>query len=258
MNALIVGTDKKPILDLLGSSPFLLIDDGPLIDKLSLPQRRKVVIFDIKRHHLNPLHKLDYLRAREFVAVIDAVFPEGADTLTKKNANFVLLETLLNDEKPRYLNTLIEEPDKKDAARQDAYQKIQTLMLSPVLSSVLCKPTNFSLSGIVLARLDRSMLGDFDSLIIGLMLMSSYRGQIILPDGFYLRDHHISLVREQRLIAAVNTLSELPERLRQAVLSIPTKIAAHALYEDAEVLARYRGLVPNTIEHSDFISEAMG
>ncbi len=47
----------------------------------------------------------------------------------------MLLETLL-DHKRGYLNTLLE-PDRKDAARQDAYQKIATLLLSPVLRSVL-------------------------------------------------------------------------------------------------------------------------
>jgi hypothetical protein len=36
--------------------------------------------------------------------------------------------------------------DKKDPGKQDAYQKIETLPLSPVLHAVLCQPTNFSLN----------------------------------------------------------------------------------------------------------------
>jgi hypothetical protein len=55
----------------------------------------------------------------------------------------------------------------------------------------------------------------------------------------------------------VDTLSELPERLRHALLSIPDKVAATALPEDAEVLAQHRGLVARTVEHTDFIAEAI-
>jgi hypothetical protein len=254
MNQLIVGTDKSSFQQVSGN--FLFIDDGVLIDELDLPSRKKVVRFDVREHRFNPLHKIDYKRARDFVSVIDAVFPEGADTLTKKNANFILLEALLSE--PEYLNTLIEQPDKKDAARQDAYQKIQTLMFSPVLSAVLCKPINFSLRGIVLARLDRAVLGDFDAFVLGSLLISQFKGQVVVPDfGFYGREHHIGLIRQGRLIAGVDTLSGLPEKLRQALLSIPDKVAATALPKDAELLAKYHGLAPQTNEFNDFVREAM-
>jgi hypothetical protein len=255
MNQLIVGTDKSSFQQVSGN--FLFMDDGPLIDELEIPQRKKVVRFDVKKHHFNPLHKIDYKRARDFVSVIDAVFPEGADTLTRKNANYELLQALLCGE-PRTLSTLIEEPDKKDAAKVDAYQKIQTLLLSPVLSAVLSKPINFSLRGIALARLDRTVLGDFDAFVLGSLLISQFKGQVVVPDfGFYGREHHIGLIRQGRLIAGVDTLSGLPEKLRQALLSIPEKIAATALPEDAEVLAQHRGLVARTVEHTDFIAEAV-
>jgi len=62
---------------------------------------------------------------------------------------------------------------------------------------------------------------------------------------------------EGRLIAGVNSLSELSPRLRQAVLLNPDKIAAGATYEDAETLAAYRGLAPRTVGHKDFLAEAM-
>jgi hypothetical protein len=218
-NALIIGADKSAILDSVGSSNFLMIHDGPLIDELTVPSRRKVTQFDVKKHHLDPLHKIDYRGAREFMSIIDAIFPEGDNTLTKKNANFVLLNALL--ERPTYLDKLLT-PDKKDAARQDAYQKIQTLLLSPVLKSVLCAPTNFSLRGVVLARLDRAVLGDFDAFVLANLLISQYKGQVIIPDfGFYGRGHHISLIRQGRLVAGVTTLSEVPVALRQALLTIP-------------------------------------
>jgi hypothetical protein len=255
MNALIVGANKTPILDHVDSSHFLLIDDGPLIDALVIPPRRKVVHFDIKKHHLNPLHEMDYRRAREFISILDAVFPEGDSTLTKKNANFVLLNALL--EEPTRLDKLLR-GDKRDPAKQDAYQKIETILLSPVLRLVLCEPTNFSMKGIVLARLDRAVLGDFDAFVLANLLISQFEGQVIIPDfGFYGREHHISLIRQERLVAGVNTLSELPLRLQQALLTVPDKIASRTTSEDAEILAKYRGFVRHTIEHSDFVHEAM-
>jgi hypothetical protein len=202
---------------------------------------------------------MDYRRAREFVSVIGAIFPEGENTLTKKNADFVLLNALL--EKPAYIDRLLT-PDKKDAARQDAYQKIQTLLLSPVLSWVLCQPTNFPLHGIVVARLDRAVLGDFDAFVLANLLISQFKGQVIIPDfGFYGREHHISLIRQNRLVAGVNALSELSGPLYGAALSIPERIASRTLYDDAETLAKYAGLRPDPTREDNpynrFIKEAM-
>lgn len=255
MNSLIVGANKRPLLEYVDATSFLFIDDGPLIDALDIPVRRKVVGFDVAKHHLNPLHEIDYRRAREFLAVMDAIYPEGENTLTKKNANFVLLEALLDE--PTRLDKLLR-GDKRDPAKQDAYQKIATLLLSPVLKSVLCAPTNFSLKGIVLARLDRAILGDFDSFVLANFLISQFQGQVIVPDfGFYGREHHVALIRQNWLVAGVNTLSELPERLRQALLTVPEKIASRTTSEDAEVLAKYRGFIPHTIEHSDYMDAAM-
>lgn len=258
MNFLLVGADKTPLLEVELSRDVLIVDDGPLIDSLEIPARRKVTRFDISKHHLNPLHQMDYRRAREFVAVMDAVFPEGENTLTKKNSNFVLLNALLD--KPTYLHQLIEEPDKKDAARVDAYQKIATLMLSPVLSAVLCKPTNFSLKGIVLAKLDRAKLGDFDAFVLANLLISQFQGTIILPDGgFYLRDHHISLIRQERLVAGLTTLAGVhSDRLRQELLTIEEKVGSKATFADADELANYSGFAKRQTGHTDSIGTAMG
>ena len=97
MNLLSVGADKTSILECVDySSNFLILDDGPLIDALTV-KRRKVVEFDVTRHHLNPLHGMNYRPAREFVSVLDAVFPEGESTLTKENARFEILSALLDD-----------------------------------------------------------------------------------------------------------------------------------------------------------------
>lgn len=167
MNALIVGTKKQPIIQNLPDA-FLLIDDGELIDAVELPKRRTVTIFDPLVHAFNPLKGMNYRRARDFIAVLDAVFPEGESTLTRKNSNFVLLEALLN--KPKRLDTLI--PAKSDSAYVDARQKIQTLLFSPTLKNVLTRPTNISFKGIMLAKLNRAELGDFDCFVLANLLIS--------------------------------------------------------------------------------------
>jgi hypothetical protein len=66
----------------------------------------------------------------------------------------------------------------------------------------------------------------------------------VLDFGFYGREGHVSLIRENRLIAGLNTLQELAPKLRQNVLLTKDKVASGATVEDAETLARYERLVP--------------
>jgi hypothetical protein len=246
-NVLIVGSNKEPVLDYL-HHPFLLIDDGALIDQLDLPSSR---LFDVSIHSLDPLKDMTYKRARDFIAVLDAVFPEGPETLTHKNSNFVLLKALLSA--PERLDTLV--PDTKDT--RDAYQKIQTLLLSPVLKRVLTRRTNKSLKGTVLARLNRAELGDFDCFVLANLLISQYRGQVVIPDfGFYAHAGHTALMRQNRLVAGVNTLDEVPELKSQLLLS-ETRIASHSTVSDAAVLAEYAGILPNTGTFHDFIDDCV-
>jgi hypothetical protein len=50
-------------------------------------------------------------------------------------------------------------------------------LVSPVLQRVLCKPTNFSFkTSVILAKLDRVEIGDFDALVLGLLFMAHYKG----------------------------------------------------------------------------------
>lgn len=242
MNRLLVGKHKDfhdpPI-------PFLLIDDGEVIDALHLPPRRKATVLDFNKHSFNPLKDMDYRKAREFIAVLDAVFPEGENTLTKKTSNFVLLNALLSN--PKRLHKLVR-PSKTDTGQQDAYQKIATLMMSPVLERVLCRPTNFSFDGILLARLNRAELGDFDCFVLGNLLISQYQGQIIIPDfGFYACKHHTALIRQNRLIAGLNFLDEVLEDIRNNLLLIDDKVGHRCTAKDAETLAGYSGYAA----HSD-------
>ena len=257
---LILGTDKTDtILEHIPES-FLLIDDGPVIDALVLPKRRKVTRLDFSIHSFNPLKGMDYLKARQFIAILEAVFPEGADTLTRKNSNFILLKALLeNRARTRYLDTLIAPPDKKDTSAVDAYQKIETLLLSPVLKRFLCSPTKrFSLRGIILARLDRASMSDFDCFVLGNLLISAYPGQVVIPDfGFYAIPSHIQLMRQQRLFAGLHFFDEVAPKIRQNLLLMPTRFARRCTFDDAQTLAGYAGILRGTVAESDFIAAAM-
>jgi hypothetical protein len=82
---------------------------------------------------------MEYKRARDFAAVIDAVFPEGQNTLTAKNSRHALLLCLMN--KPKSLTKIIGKglplPLKTTVdALVEAQQKIDTLLLSPVPSAL--------------------------------------------------------------------------------------------------------------------------
>jgi hypothetical protein len=55
------------------------------------------------------------------------------------------------------------------------------------------------------ARVIRTFTGTVDALVLGLLLMAHYKGQVVVPDfGFYGRDAHVSLLREGRVIAGVS------------------------------------------------------
>jgi hypothetical protein len=120
---------------------------------------------------------------------------------------------------------------------------IDDLLVSPVLRRVLCNPTNFTFNpnSVIQARKDRVELWDFDALVLGLLLMSHAKGQVVVLDfGFYGRDIYSRLIREERLIAGVNFLSELPDNLRRTILLINEKIPSGTTVEDAEVRRPWR------------------
>ena len=120
------------------------------------------------------------------------------------------------------------------------------LLTSPVLKRVLCNPGDqfsFKPNSVILAKIDRAELGEFDALVLGLLLMAHYKGQVIVSDfGFYGRDAHVSLIREGRLIAGVNFLDELPDKLRHMAevkgISAPLGCKAMAFNADAVSLLK--------------------
>lgn len=248
MNQLYIGL--KNDIELPRGNFLLIHDEVP-----DVPRSR---IFDPLRHSFNPLEKINYRKACDFVDIIDALFPRGDSTLTKDTGLDHIADAL--EAAPKTLEALIEKPDKKSTTGHVwAYSKIKRILRSHVLFRVLCDQTTFKFkTRKIFARINRAELGDFDALVLGLFLMSHYKGQIVLPDGgFYLRELHISLIRENRLIAGVNYLNELSPKLRSAVLLMEDKVASGATYDDAITFAQFAGLTPKTNEHTDFIKDAM-
>jgi hypothetical protein len=238
MNRLHIGFSKTVELPKGG---FLFIDD----EAREIPRAR---VFNPLVHCFNPLKDIDHKRARQLAALLYTLAPEGESTLTVRNGRRALFKALLD-------------ADRLDRVKGDEEVQgmIDDILGSPVLRRVLCNPTNFSFNprSMIFARLNRAELGDFDALVLGILLMSHFKGQLIVPDlGFYGRDMHVSLIREERLIAGVNFLEELPDKLRPSCLLIKDKRLSGATVEDAETTARLMGLAKGTTGFNDFVKEA--
>jgi hypothetical protein len=243
MNRLYVGLRKEIELP---KGSFLFIGDD-------VPPHPKAKVFDPLEHRFNPLKDISYKRARELSDVLYTIAPQGENTLTVRNGKRRLLKALLSADR---LDRIKFEKDDEELRGT-----IEDLLQSPVLKSVLCTDDEFAFTGKnrkVFARINRAELGDFDALVLGLLLMAHYKGQLVVPDfGFYGREAHASLIREGRLIAGVNTLQELSPKLRQSVLLIEDKVASGATTDDAETLAAYARLTRDTVAYNDFVAGAI-
>jgi hypothetical protein len=252
MNTLLIGSADKTE-ELLDTTPgFLVIDDGPIADAF-IAEFPHAKLFDPAVHCFNPLKGIDYKRARDFAATIYSASPEGSETLTVRNGKRALTRLLLSGAK-----RIDKLPRSSDPGSVEANETIDDLLLSPVLQRVLCNPTNFSFKGSVVAKIDRATLGDFDAFVLGSLLIGQTQGQVIVPDfGFYGRMFHVALIRQERLTAGVNFLGELPVKLQQALLLIEEKIGQRCTWEDAQTLAQYARLVPNTTAHTELVQRLM-
>jgi hypothetical protein len=200
---------------------------------------------------------ITYRNVREIADILYTVSPQGENTLTVRNGKRALLKMLLDG--PERLDKLPTDYGKTETGPLEALATVDDILVSPVLRRVLCNPTNFSFNpnSKILARIDRAGLGDFDALVLGLLLMAHFKGQLVVPDfGFYGRDLHQAYIREGRLIAGVNFLRELPVKLRQAALLIDEKVPSGRTLEDAEMIAQYAGLVHGANNLKDFVQGA--
>jgi len=206
MNALFVGFARQVPIQRQGC--LFLCDD--------VPDVKRARVFDYRCHSINPLRNISYKKAREIADVLYTISPQGENTLTVRNGRRALLKALLSADRL----------DRIQSDDEEVRGLIDDILVSPVLRSVLCRPQNFSLNprSVILARLNRAEIGEFDCLVLGLFLAASFEGTICVPDaGFYLRDAHRSLIRENRLVLGVNHLSELSPKLRAAALLIENK-----------------------------------
>nr|WP_299912305.1 hypothetical protein [Sphingomonas bacterium] len=223
-----------------------------MIDQIEARSRE----FDPLKHSFNPLHKIDHRRARDLARILYAADPGGDTTLTTRNGRRALARLLLT---ATSLDTI--HGDTKDPGEAEAQALLDNVLFSPVVRSVLCEPANFALTGTILARLNRAELGDEDCYVMGNLLASLYRGTVVIPDlGFYAHPGHRTLIRQDRLIAGVNSLDELPE-FRSQLLTITRKEGSHCTWRDAEELAGYAGLRPDPArvnnEYNRFVDAAI-
>ncbi len=244
MNKLIVGFNKKVEPPKRG---LFIHDDVPDISRAR--------IFDPTKHSFNPLKDIDYRKARALADLIYTIYPQGENTLKVREGRWSLLPALLAAKR-------LDDVD----GNEEVQGVLGDLLQSPVLKRVLCSNANqfsFNPNSLILARINRAELGDFDALVLGLFLIEQFKGQVVVPDfGFYGRETHVSLIRETRLVAGVNFLGELAPRLRNATLLIKDREASGALFDDAVVLVQLAGLRPDP-SHDDnpynrFIDQAMG
>lgn len=247
----------------IGQSNITIPKNGCLFIHDEIPTIPRSRVFDPTKHSFNPLKDIDYRKATGIVDIFDALFSRGDTTLTKDTGLDFIADAL--EDNPTSLDTLIDEPGRgASPGHLWAYGKVRRLMRSPVLNRMLCSPTNFSFNprSTILARINRAELGDFDALAIGLFLIGHYQGQLVIPDfGFYGRDTHVSLIRENRLIAGVRFLDQLPNQLRNGILLVKDKVLSGALYDDAVLLAKHAGHHPDPLhddnDYNEFIYAAM-
>lgn len=259
MNALFVGKNSSDLSDIVRelSEPFLYINDT--VDGIPLPARTKVTRLDISKDSFNPLQDIDYRRARNFAEIVYAASPQGQNTLTVRNGKRALAKLILN---AGWLDRL--KHNSKDPDITEANNAVDDILFSPVLKHFLCNPartTNFSLEGIVLVQLDRATLTDFDAFLMGNLLIAAYQGQIVVPDfGFYACPFHTSLVRQERLIAGVQFLDQVPF-IKDTLLLMDRKEARTSTVKDAKTLASFAGLRPDPLrannDYEDFIDASI-
>jgi len=240
MNALHLGLNAVPELPKTGG--YLLISD-------EVPDIKDARVFDPLKHCFNPFEGMTEKKARRIAEVMYQITPGGEGTLTVRNGIRALPGCIMQ---AKHIGKL-KGSDEVESLRDD-------ILFSPVLRRVFTGKRNFFYKphSKVVARINRAELGDFDAKVLTFMLMEFYDGQLVVPDfGFYGRDVHASLIREQRLICGVTTLDRLPKLLRTEVLLIPEKVGHGCTFEDATVLAQYARMVKNTVKYNEAIDEWM-
>jgi hypothetical protein len=249
---LLLGTGDKTarILEAASRGPFLLLADEATATACA-EEFPDAVPFNLRNHSF--AIRRDYDGVRDFA---DIVFPDK-DLMTYMHGKRELVKLLLDTTMP--LTDLT--GDLKNPAIAEALATVEGLLLSPTLKRVLTRKPNFAFTRSVIATLD-SMYHE-DARKLASMLIGQHKGHVIVPDfGFYGRPLHLSLICQKRLTAGLNTLSEAPPSLVQPLLTIPEQYGSGCTYDDAVVLAKRAGLVPDYSREDNpynrFIREAVG
>jgi hypothetical protein len=132
---------------------------------------------------------MKYREAREFAA---AVYPDK-DLMTHRNGRGALTCLVMNADRLGRLKYRRTHDD------QEAKGVVEDILLSPLLRKALRKPLpRWFLSGsTIVARLNRNEIGDDDARIIANILISQFKGPVVIDDfGFYGRRQHAALIRE--------------------------------------------------------------
>jgi hypothetical protein len=249
---LLLGTEDKTarILEAASRGPFLLIADDATAAACA-GKFPDAALFNLRNHSF--AIRRDYDGVRDFA---DIAFPDK-NLMTYMHGKRELVKLLLDTGTP--ITELA--GDTKNPAIAEALATVEDLLLSPVLRRVLTRKPNFDFRRSVIASLDGMYHEDARKLAS--MLIGQHQGHIIVPDfGFYGRPLHLSLIRKKRLTAGLNTLSEAPPSLHQPLLTVPEQYGAGCTYDDAVVLAKRAGLVPDFSREDNpynrFIREAVG
>lgn len=241
MNELTVGSgfDLKPI----GHGCLFITD--------SIPEElyRRAKIFDPKKDRFNPLKGITDESAWSLSEALYTISDGGKDTLTVRKGRLELAKALRASK-----NFLAVRSDNEEV--QGMLEQI--LFFKTVKDMVSGDEFSLAKNTVVIAHLDRKALGSRVCLIVGLLLLNAYKGQVVVKDfDFYGRDAHIDLIEQGRLMAHVRTLANVPTRLRENLLLIKKKSAINANYKDAKMLAESSGLSEGTEGFSTFIKFAM-
>ncbi len=219
---------------------------------------------------------------QDLCAFFDALFPAGAETLTRLNSNFCLanvLTVIADDPRSTFMSVLEFLSDKQfregclrncsnkialrnwDAIegwdigqRKNAFAQIETklgtLLLSPVLHDTLqLKCTHFfEHNEILIADLSRAKIGDRASKLLGTLLISRAKTPVYINDfHFFASDYLASLFSQGGYTVAVQFLSALPQNVAQELLGFDEKFIFRTTPEDADRLKYSVGIMERRV-----------
>jgi hypothetical protein len=208
---------------------------------------------------------------QDLCAFFDALFPAGAETLTRLNSNFVLANvlTVITDTPGVSFSSVLEFLSDTDfrkrclaactnrmalrnwkaiegwdkTQQKNAFAQIEaklgTLLLSPVIHRTLeGSPTFYpTKTSIFIANLSRAAIGDEASKLLGTLLISRAKTPVYINDfGFYASDYIASLFSQGGYTVALQFLRQVPPNVADELLGFPEQYIFRTTPDDAEHL----------------------